>query len=95
MWTHVEHVWSVGITARVARAGRGSGGKLRLEMGPDAPTLFLVSESADGAEVWPMKWMASRSGTPDGAVPGDVVYVLELPTPTWPRLLVRAQGWLG
>merc|ERR1719310_2147730 len=51
-------------------------------MDPNLPQLLLMAAN-DGAEVWPMQWTAVRRGA------SDPLYVLELSTPTSPRLLVK------
>jgi len=73
-----------GRTMTIAERGE----HMLLEMGPETPSLYVVP-STEGSEVWPMQWSAVRD-RPSGPVhQKDALYILELPTPTSPRLLVR------
>jgi len=65
-----------------------SSGELLVDMGPGVPALTLVVTSRDKA--WPMTWAVVRRNEP-GKTPGpqSTVYVIELPSPSSMRLLVK------
>jgi len=79
---------SKGKTMRISERGDD---QLVLEMGQGTPTLFLVTNTDVEEEVWPMTWSAVRSSMQlsGRADPQDTLYVLELPTPTSPKLFVK------
>lgn len=66
-----------------------SGGRLVVDMGPLTPTLALVALTTD-EQGWPRRWSATRknSGTrpPEGS---RALYILELPSPSSHKLLVK------
>lgn len=62
---------------------------LVLEMGADSPSLRVVPANPAAGEVWPMTWHAIRGEPTSTLDPKDLLYIIELPTPTAQRLLVR------
>eukprot|EP00405_Crypthecodinium_cohnii_P037822 CAMPEP_0206541608 /NCGR_PEP_ID=MMETSP0325_2-20121206/9710_1 /ASSEMBLY_ACC=CAM_ASM_000347 /TAXON_ID=2866 /ORGANISM="Crypthecodinium cohnii, Strain Seligo" /LENGTH=160 /DNA_ID=CAMNT_0054039571 /DNA_START=38 /DNA_END=517 /DNA_ORIENTATION=- len=58
------------------------GGKFFLEMGPEAPKLLVIPESA-ASSAWPKRWNALRQETQ------DLQYILEMDSAASARLLVR------
>lgn len=65
---------------------------LVLEMGADSPSLRVVPANPAAGEVWPMTWHAIRGEPTSTLDPKDLLYIIELPTPTAQRLLVRRRG---
>lgn len=79
---------SRGKRIKISETGNG----LLLEMNPQSPKLIVVPAGRSDVEVWPMKWNAMRG---EGSDESDILYLLELPTPTSCSLLVRRPGGDG